>query len=316
VANLGYVQLLRICNQKCRFCSNPENNRVIELKDAEAQILELKSLGYSGVIFTGGEPTMYERLAEIVTFSHGAGIEPRIITNGQKLSDPALFQSLVKAGLRKLHFSLHSCRPEIQDFLTRTPGSFDNMVRSLDNAGEAGISADVNTVINHYNADHLDENVRFLTGRFPWIKHFVWNNIDPTMNRVAENPDTVAQPPEFELSLYKAMRHLHSTGRTFRVERVPLCFMADFAHCSTETRKIIKEEERLVNFLDDKGQVRQKSFIHGKADCCRVCRYDPICAGLYEMGKWYAASCLHPIFLDPDAVRRLVLSGNDTIRGG
>jgi hypothetical protein len=126
----------------------------------------------------------------------------------------------------------------------------------------------------------------------------------------------VAQPPEFEISLCLAMRHLHSTGRTFRVERVPLCYMAEFAWCSTETRKIVKDEERLVNFLDEKGQVLQKDFMHGKAECCKVCRFDPICAGLYEMDTWYRSSCLHPVFLDPDHVRKMVHLSGEQVGAG
>ncbi|MBI5524943.1 MAG: radical SAM protein [Deltaproteobacteria bacterium] len=306
MANLGYIQLLRICNQRCRFCSNPENMRVLPLDEARTQVDELGRLGYDGVIFTGGEPTLYGDLRAIVAHAASHGVAPRIITNGQDLSRGRLLRDLRDAGLRLMHVSLHSSRPEVQDALTQNPGSFDRIVRTLRKAGRLGVDADINTVINRYNAGHLDETVRCVVGRFPWIRHFVWNNIDPSMNRVAENPDTVAQPPEFEMSLHRAMTFLEATGRTFRVERVPLCFMADFAHCSTETRKIVKEEVRLVNFLDEKGQVRQIDFIHGKAGACRACRLDAVCAGLYEMGKWYSPACLHPIFLDPDAVRKKV----------
>lgn len=302
MANLGYIQLLRICNQNCRFCSNPENSRTIPLDEAKAQVAELRALGYDGVIFTGGEPTLYDDLAAIIAYAAAQGVEPRIITNGQRLAGGTLLQRLGDAGLRLIHVSLHSARRDVQDALTRTPGSHDQIMAGLAEAGRLGIDADINTVINAYNAGHLDETVRVVTERFPWVRHFVWNCIDPTMNRVAEHPDTVAQPPAFELSLHRAMSLLAAGGRTFRVERVPLCYMADFAHCSTETRKIVKAEERLVNFLDDKGQVRQTDFSHGKAAACRVCRLDRICAGLYEMGTWYDPGCLHPIFLDPAAV--------------
>ncbi|MFA6034269.1 MAG: radical SAM protein [Myxococcota bacterium] len=309
MANLGYIQLLRICNQKCLFCSNPENSRVIDIGEAREQVLELKRLGYEGVIFTGGEPTMYEPLPQIVAFAAENGVEPRIIPNGQLLAEAALMKRLKAAGLALIHVSLHSSRGEVQDQLTGTAGSFKNILKTLSNAGRLGVSVDINTVINSSNAGHLHETAAFVVKRFPFVTHFVWNNIDPRMNRVAENPGTVAQPPQFELSLWKAMRLLDASGKTFRVERVPLCYMTDFAHCSTETRKIVKGEERLVNFLDDKGQVRQTDFVHGKAECCALCRYDGICAGMYAMGEWYEPGCLYPLFLDPEAVRSRVASG-------
>ena len=55
------------------------------------------------------------------------------------------------------------------------------------------------------------------------------------------------------VSLELAMEYLHATGRTFRAERVPLCYMKRFAWASTETRKIVKEEERCISFLTKKG---------------------------------------------------------------
>ena len=61
--------------------------------------------------------------------------------------------------------------------------------------------------------------------------------------------------------------------------------MRRFAWASTETRKIIKNEERIIHFLDEKGTVHQTSFRHHKAAVCEACSLDGICAGLFEMGN-------------------------------
>ena len=138
------------------------------------------------------------------------------------------------------------------------------------------------------------------------MRHFVWNNIDPKMNRVAENPHTVARLADLELSLSRAVEFLESSGRTYRIERLPLCYMAGFAHASTETRKIVKKEERTVHFLDDKGEIRETEFFHEKAEVCRNCRFDGICAGLYDLGGAYDPAELYAVFLDPDEVIRRI----------
>jgi hypothetical protein len=78
--------------------------------------------------------------------------------------------------------------------------------------------------------------------------------------------------------------------------------MRRFAWASTEARKIIKEEERCIRFLDFKGFVHQKEFLHGKGAACDVCRFDPICAGMYSMAKTYDERELSPIFEDPTDV--------------
>jgi len=307
MAQLGYLQLTRVCRQKCRFCSNPPTG--VELTEAEMRdmIDELKDMGYDGVILTGGEPTLSPLLGPALRYAAERGLYSRMITNGQRLADPVFFRSCVDQGLTHVHVSLHSYRPEVHDFITQYPGAWKLLVKTLANVPEMGITADINTVINVYNADHLHETVMWLCDRFPFIRHFVWNNMDPDGNRAEEYPDCIPKHYEFQVSLELAMEYLDRTGRTFRAERVPLCYMRRFAWASTESRKIIKDEERCIRFLDRKGFVRQQEFLHGKGTACGACRFDPICAGLFSMAKTYDERELSPVFDDPGPVIERVL---------
>jgi hypothetical protein len=133
--------------------------------------------------------------------------------------------------------------------------------------------------------------------------------MDPDGNRAEENPDCVAKHHEFAVSLELAMDFLHRSGRTFRAERVPLCFMPRYAWASTETRKIVKEEERCIRFLDQKGFVHQKEFLHGKGKSCDVCRWDGICAGMFSMSRTFDERELSPVFEDPVPVIRHIVGG-------
>ncbi|MEK6607421.1 MAG: radical SAM protein [Myxococcota bacterium] len=308
MANIGYIQVARMCDQYCRFCSNPANDEMLTYDQAKVFVDDLVTRGYDGVIFTGGEPTINPELGRMVDYARGQGLARRMITDGQNIARKDYLQTLVDAGMELMHVSLHSVRPEIQGNLTGNLLSHANIMKALANAGELGAPrVQINTVINRYNSDHLDENVRVLCERFPFIRHFVWNNMDTEMNRVQHNRDTIPRLADFELSLYRACKYLDESGRTFRVERVPLCYMVEYAHCSTETRKIVKDEERIVHFLDFKGSVRQTGWRHNKGEVCKACRYDPICGGCYSLGRDYPEEDLHPVFLDPDAVRRKVL---------
>jgi MoaA/NifB/PqqE/SkfB family radical SAM enzyme len=307
VANLGYLQLTRGCLQACRFCSNPPTG--VELDEAEmrAEIDGLVRLGYDGVILTGGEPSLSPLLLPALEYAREVGLHSRMITNGQRLSQREFFRRAVDAGLTHIHVSLHSHRREVHDFITQYPGAWDHLVKCLSLVPEMGISCDINTVINAYNADHLHEVVAWLCDTFPFIRHFVWNNMDPDGNKAEENPDCIARHYEFQVSLERAMEYLSANGRTFRAERVPLCYMRRFAWASTETRKIVKEEERCIRFLDRKGFVRQLEFLHGKGSACEGCRFDPICAGMYSMAKTFDERELSPVFEDPLPVIRAVL---------
>jgi len=301
LANLGYIQVTRICNQHCLFCSNPDNDRTLSLGDARSQLEGLVEKGYFGVILTGGEPTLHPDLPAIVSLARDSGLHVRMITNGQKTAEEGVLEKLVAAGLQHVHVSVHSARPDVQAYLTSNEDSWRNIERTFELLVGLGLCAQ--------NACHLDETVRAIVARFPFVRHFVWNNIDPNMNRVAENPHTVAKLADLELSLHRAVKFLESTGRTYRIERLPLCYMADFAHASTETRKIVKHEERTVNFLDEKGHVRQTEFFHGKSEACTHCRLNPICAGLYDLGGAYDPEELHAVFLDTEEIVSRIREG-------
>ena len=311
MANLGYLQVVRGCNQYCRFCSNPASGFSLDLDTAKRAVDDFAARGYFGIILTGGEPSLSDLIPDITRHAVSLGLHVRMITNGSRLARPGLAEQYAEAGLHHFHVSIHSSDETLEDFLTGVKGSHALALASLENLGRVGATVNINTVINRFNADHLDRTVRHLVGQFPFLRHFVWTNLDPSMGRAETNRDTAHRLADFELSLARAMRYLHSTGRTFRVERVPLCYMTEFAWASTETRKIIKGEERIVHFLDEKGTIRQTNFVHPKADVCRSCSLDGICGGLFELGDHYDLGELYPVFVDVQAITRRVMDDPD-----
>jgi len=232
-----------------------------------------------------------------------------MITNGWRLADEDFARQLAEAGLELVHVSIYSVRPEVEERIRGVEGTLERAHAALANAGRFGIEANVNCVINRLNADHLDENVKVLVDRHPHVRHFVWNNLDPSMGRAEVNQDQFTpRLADFELSLHRALRFLERGGRTFRVERVPLCYMTDFAWASTETRKIVKGEERVVHFLDAKQTVRQTDWEHVYTEACGACTLRPICGGLFDRGDAYDPAELAPVFVSLDAVAERIIS--------
>jgi MoaA/NifB/PqqE/SkfB family radical SAM enzyme len=308
MANLGYIQLVRICNQKCRFCSNPETDYRLSPDQAKARVDDFLSRGYDGIILTGGEPTLYPDLIEIIRHTAARGIHVRMITNGQKIADRSFLEELVAAGLSHVHVSVHTDDEKLQAMLTENEQSLANIRKAFDNLRDLSVTADPNIAIQAYNASHLDRIVRWLVAEWPFVRHVVFNFLDPSSNRVAEHKECIPRLADIEVSLLAALRFLHQSGRTFRVERVPLCYMTEFAWASTETRKIVKGEERIVHFLDERGMIRQTQWNHGKAAVCACCSLESICAGLFEMDRFYSSSELYPVFVPKEPIVRKILS--------
>jgi len=303
MAKISYIQVTRDCNQKCLICSNPPNNRSLDYEKAEKTINELAVQKYEQVIFTGGEPTLYNRLPDLIRYSLKKKIFPRLITNGQRTSSMKYLKILKKAGLEHINLSVYSVREKIQAKISQNKNSLKNIKKSLDNLQKlGGITVNINTTINRYNADHLLETASWIVNKYPFIQHFVFNNLDPLMNRASENPQVIPRLNDFELELHKALSLLKKNKKTFRVERVPLCYLSGFEHVSTETRKIVKNEARLVYFLDERGKFIQGKWFYEKAPRCQYCFLNDICAGLYQMDKYYDSRELYPVFISKEAV--------------
>ncbi|MDD2870385.1 MAG: radical SAM protein [Candidatus Gracilibacteria bacterium] len=297
MANIGYIQVNRYCNNQCHFCSNPSNGNNISLERGIELIDDFIKREYSGIIFTGGEPTLSPDLAKWINYANDVGMENRMISNGMMCSDYNFTKKLADAGLKLVHFSVYSCHEKIHDFLTDTPGSWKKLMMSITNALKLGVRVQINTVINHYNENHLDKTVKFLTKHFPQIKHFVWNNLDPLMMRKTKTAlSTLPNYDEASKSLLKAMAYLDSTNRTFRVERFPLCYMRGYEWASTETRKIVKDEERMVHFLDERETIRQNGlgWEHDKLEGCKKCDLNSICSGIFEYKNYYNYVKVYP----------------------
>jgi hypothetical protein len=264
---------------------------------------DLAERGYFGVILTGGEPTLHPDLPRVCAYARERGLHVRMITNGSRGSDAAFMREMAAAGLELVHVSIYSIIPEVELEIRGVEGTLAAANATIEQAHHCGITVNVNCVINQLNADHLDRTVRELYARHPYVQHYVWNNLDPSMGQ-AEINRTRFTPrlADFELSLGRAMAFLQDRGVTFRVEKVPLCFMTEFAWASTETRKIVKGEERLVHFLDEKGAVLQTTWAYQYASVCEVCSLRPICAGLFDRGQGYDPAELYPVFVDRQAI--------------
>lgn len=300
MAEIGYIQVTRECNSRCIICSNPPTGYRLELEQAKERVDALAARQCDDVFLTGGEPTLYSPLPELIRYCLKKGVFPRVITNGQRIADTGYLKLLKEAGLRHLHLSVYSCYDEIQSKITKNKNSLKNIKKAFENLREiGGITADVNIVINKYNADHLSKIVTWLIDKYNFINHFVFNNLDPYMNRASENPDVIPRLNDFELELHTTLCILKKHKKTFRVERVPLCYLTDFEHVSTETRKIVKNEKRIIYFLDQRGEFSQEKWYSKKGKCCQVCSLNKICAGLYAMGKDFDESELYPVFISP-----------------
>ena len=82
---LAYIYLTNNCNQRCKHCYMYAGDIVID-EVSVSQWIEaldkLKSNGFIGVTFTGGEVTVYKGFSDIIKYAHSIGLVVTVLSNG------------------------------------------------------------------------------------------------------------------------------------------------------------------------------------------------------------------------------------------
>ncbi|MRR29480.1 radical SAM protein, partial [bacterium] len=152
------------CNNNCPHCYNARPRTFPEMDTAAwKRTLDLLwSIGIPHIVFTGGEPTFRPDLPELIAHAEKLGQITGINTNGRKLKDPALVQSLVDAGLDHVQITLESHNPAIHDHMVAPHGAWDDTVAGLRNALATRLFVMTNTTLLQENAPYLSDTLDFL----------------------------------------------------------------------------------------------------------------------------------------------------------
>jgi len=236
-----------------------------------------------------------------------------MITNGVELSDKELVKNLNDVGLKDINVSIQSCNEKIADRLSQKKGHFKKALVGIRNAIESGMYVILNSTINALNYKHLSKNVRYFIRRFPEINHYVFNNLDPgrsdgnLKSRAGKNQWIIARLVDMELELAKSVNVLKKNNKTFRIERVPLCYMDGFEEFSTETRKIVKDELYICFFIERKKNNEVRTVtpeqLRTNVMCCKKCQLNDICAGIQqEYLDIYGDKEIYPIFKNKESI--------------
>ena len=150
------------CNLACSHCYNVTRNKSeLSTEQWKNVIKKAWDIGIPHVIFTGGEATLRDDLAELTGFAESLGLVTGLLTNGVKLADHGYVNELKNAGIDHVQITLESSTPEIHNLMTGM-GSFQDTVAGISNCLGAGIHTITNTTITKANADSLTETVSFL----------------------------------------------------------------------------------------------------------------------------------------------------------
>ncbi len=152
------------CNNDCAHCYNGRPRDYPELTTAQWKTVldKLWDLGIPHIVFTGGEPTLYPDLPELIAHAEGNGQITGLNTNARRLSDPGFVDALVSAGLDHVQITLESHDPEIHNAIVGRRGAWKQTVQGLRNALGSPLYVMTNTTLLQSNSPHLAETLDFL----------------------------------------------------------------------------------------------------------------------------------------------------------
>ncbi len=116
------------CTANCATCSTRKDLHRSKIRDETFDVAfwkellaEVDELGVSKLTFSGGEPTLYKYLLELVAEGKKHGFEVGLNTNGSRIDD-GFSRELVAAGLDAVSISLYSSTAEIHDAIRQSKG--------------------------------------------------------------------------------------------------------------------------------------------------------------------------------------------------
>jgi len=152
------------CNNQCSHCYNarPRNFPEMDIKTWKRVIDKVWSLRIPHIVFTGGEPTLFQGLPELVAYAENKGVITGLNTNGRRLADKSFLNTLVDAGLDHVQITFESHDPEIHDLMVAAKGAWTETVAGLKNVLETHLYIMTNTTLLTHNYPTLVSTLHFL----------------------------------------------------------------------------------------------------------------------------------------------------------
>jgi len=270
------------CNNNCLSCPQAHRRHLGDLSTDRAKEMILAGLKDRAreIVLTGGEPTVRPDFLELVRFAGEKGYKRvQLQTNGRMLSYKSFAKQAVEAGVTDFCFGLHSDKAEIQEYLTRSPGSFEQCVQGIKNLVELGQRVTINSVIHKLDFERLPNRAELAIGL--GVRQFQLAFIHCVGNASKNMAVLLPRKSEVKPFVHKALDIALGAGLKAMVEAYPYCFMEGYEKYCSELYMPPAEIRDAEGLVEDFDSVR-KNTAKAKHSKCRECRFDLVCEGPWK----------------------------------
>lgn len=266
------------CNSNCVFCvigdklftGNRPGPEVIEE-------LRLSRETCEDVVFTGAEVTIRPDFFQLVAAAKRLGYRNiQIQTNGRMFAYEDFCRKAIAAGANEFSPSIHGHVARMHDGLTRSKGSFDQIVRAIENLKALGQRVITNTVATKQNAKHLPALARMLCDL--GVDQFQIAFPHPTGHAETYFTGVVPRMSELAPFVREALAVGNAAGVACMAEAIPFCHMpgleAQVSELHIPPTEIVYDGYVVPSYEHDRMERGKTRFAQ-----CATCRFEAICEG-------------------------------------
>jgi molybdenum cofactor biosynthesis enzyme MoaA len=153
--------LTNACNFKCPYCRGLREDirKTMPISRAKMVLENWISQGLKNVRFSGGEPTLYKHLNELVKICKAGNVEHiAISTNGSNTFE--VYEQLIKDGVNDFSISLDACCASYGEMMAGIPGMWDIVVENIKKISKLTYVT-VGVVLTEETIDTVKDIVKF-----------------------------------------------------------------------------------------------------------------------------------------------------------
>ena len=282
------------CNNRCRFCmeANKRNLPVSTTLEIKQTMLRAKKRGSNYIELIGGETTIRPDIVDLIKFAKNLNFKTIMMaTNGRMYSYPQLAEAILTAGLNSIVFSIHGHTPKLHDWLTRVPGSFNQLKKGVQNVQVISKRLGINLHIGS-NTTIVKQNYKFLPQigkciRKLGIKDGEFIFIDPNEGAAFDSfEELVPRISEVAKYIHKCLDIGNQEKLShWHVRYVPLCYFTNYLNRISEIQevKIFHTEHVAPDFYNSDVEGSRRVVGRTKTKKCKNCKLYNICEGVWKV---------------------------------
>jgi MoaA/NifB/PqqE/SkfB family radical SAM enzyme len=153
------LELTHQCNFDCFFCYNDRVLRTWPLRYNEYSDLmeQLADMAVLNLTLTGGEPLVHPDFFAIGARARDLGFVIRLKSNGHLLRGDVLRRLQDEVAPYQIDLSLHGATAATHDRQTQRPGSFDRLLKNIDEMNSLELRMKLNCTLTAWNEEEVEE---------------------------------------------------------------------------------------------------------------------------------------------------------------